>query len=119
MASTRIISHVDSTFQNLGLKRNPEDERASKLESPGKKKQKHDHVPLLNLEKAETETLSNEATTGRGLVVVEGSQKRRIVKARKTTYKESSKSKDARSRAHALFDSANLTEVNVTQADDW
>ncbi|CAB4273134.1 unnamed protein product [Prunus armeniaca] len=118
MASSRIISHIDSTFQNLGLKRNPEDERASKLESPGKK-QKHDHVPLLNLEKAETETLSNEATTGRGLAVVEGSQKRRIVKARKTTYKESSKSKDARSRAHALFDSANLTEVNVTQADDW
>lgn len=102
----------------MGLKRNPEDERASKLESPGKK-QKHDHVPLLNLEEAETETLSNVATIGKGLAVAEGSQKRRVVKARKTTYKESSKSKDARSRAQALFDSANLTEVNVAQADGW
>lgn len=76
-------------------------------------------MPLLNLEEAETETLSNEATTGKGLAVAEGSQKRRIVKARKTTYKESSKPKNARSRTHALFDSANLTEVNVAQADDW
>ncbi|CAB4271873.1 unnamed protein product [Prunus armeniaca] len=104
--------HSHSTFQNLGLKRNPEDERASKLESLGKK-QKHDHVPLLNIEEAETETLSNEATTGKGLAVAEGSQKRRIVKARKTTYKESIKPENVRSRAHALFDNANLIEVNV------
>ncbi|CAL8130101.1 unnamed protein product [Prunus armeniaca] len=96
-------------LNNLGLKRNPEDERASKLESLGKK-QKHDHVPLLNIEEAETETLSNEATTGKGLAVAEGSQKRRIVKARKTTYKESIKPENVRSRAHALFDNANLIE---------
>lgn len=37
LASTRIISHVDTTFHSLGLKRNPEKERTCNLESPGKK----------------------------------------------------------------------------------
>ncbi|CAL9017632.1 unnamed protein product, partial [Prunus brigantina] len=37
LASTRIISHVDTSFHSLGLKRNPEMERTCNLESPGKK----------------------------------------------------------------------------------
>ncbi|PQP99323.1 hypothetical protein Pyn_18498 [Prunus yedoensis var. nudiflora] len=91
-------------------------ERTCNLESPGKK-QKHGHGPTLNLE--EVEDTTKEATIEKGKEQVEGPQRRRFIKAKKTTQGESSKAKGVRGRTRGLFENANLTEVSIGQADDW
>ncbi|KAH0987165.1 hypothetical protein GBA52_014342 [Prunus armeniaca] len=84
LASTRIISHADTTFHSLGLKRNPEMERTY---------------------------ITKEATIGKGKKRVEGSQRRRFIKAKKTTQGESNKPKGVRGRTRGLFENANLIET--------
>ncbi|KAH0986948.1 hypothetical protein GBA52_014125 [Prunus armeniaca] len=85
-------------------------ERSSRLDLGliGYPVQKHGHGHTLNLE--EVEDITKEATIGKGKKRVEGSQRRRFIKAKKTTQGESNKPKGVRGRTRGLFENANLIE---------